>query len=68
MRISWSLPLPGPFRIGGTVWRSGRRHRRAPRREVFRGQLPGWQCPHEHKRADTALACAGREARRRARG
>lgn len=25
MRIGWSVPLPGPFRIGGTVWRSKRR-------------------------------------------
>jgi hypothetical protein len=28
MRLGWSVPLPGPFRIGGTVWRSRRRRGR----------------------------------------
>ena len=55
MRISWSLPLPGPFRVGGTVWRSGRRG--------YHGTLAGWKCPHNHSRMDLAVACANRHAR-----
>jgi hypothetical protein len=65
MRLGWSIPLPGPFRLSGTIWRSGRRRRRS-RTPVWHGQLPGWQCPHNHTREDTAVACARREARRRA--
>jgi hypothetical protein len=62
MRLGWSIPLPGPFRIGGTIWRSGgRRRSRAP---VWHGTLPGWRCPHNHRREDTARACAQRQARR----
>ena len=63
MRLGWHIPLPGPFSLSGTIWQS--RRRRGP---VFRGELPryGWVCPHEHRRQDTALECARREARRRA--
>lgn len=61
VRIYWSLPLPGPFRIGGTVWRSRRR------RQVYSGTLPGWECHHEHRTPEAALECAQRESRRRAR-
>ena len=57
MRLGWSIPLPGPFRLSGTLWRS--------RRRGYRGTLPGWRCEHEHSRRDTAVACAQREARRR---
>lgn len=32
MRIGWGIPLPGPFYVGGTIWRSGRRRRRGSRR------------------------------------
>jgi hypothetical protein len=61
MRIGWSLPLPGPFRLYGTLWRSRRRTR------TYHGTLPdGWRCPHNHQREDTAIDCANREARRRA--
>jgi hypothetical protein len=62
MRIWWSLPLPGPFRIGGTVWRS------KSRRSGFHGVhdlLPGWQCRHNHSRLDLAADCANREYARR---
>lgn len=59
MRIGWHIPLPGPFSIGGTVWRSKRRHR------GYHGTLPSWKCPHNHSRPDLAEACAQREARRR---
>jgi hypothetical protein len=62
MRIGWRIPLPGPFYLGGTVWQS-KRHR--PRRDVYHGTLPGWKCPHDHRRMDTAVDCARREARRR---
>ena len=55
MRIGWSIPLPGPFRVGGTVWRSKRRG--------MHGTLPGWKCPHNHSRPDLAIACANRHAR-----
>lgn len=34
MRLGWSVPLPGPFRLSGTAWRSRRRRRR-------RGGSPG---------------------------
>lgn len=64
MRLGWSIPLPGPFRLSGTIWRSRYRRRRAP---VYHGTLPGWQCPHNHRREDTAQACAQREAARRLR-
>lgn len=60
MRLGWSIPLPGPFRLSGTIWRSRRRRGR-----VYHGTLPGWQCPHGHRREDTAVACAQREQRRR---
>lgn len=62
MRLGWSVPLPGPFRLSGTLWRSRRRPR------GFHGTLPGWQCPHNHERQDTAIACAQREARRKSHG
>jgi len=26
MRLGWRIPLPGPFFLGGTVWRSRRRY------------------------------------------
>jgi len=58
MRIGWHIPLPGPFSIGGTVWRSKRRRR------GYHGTLPSWKCPHNHSRPDLAEACAQREARR----
>lgn len=61
MRIGWSIPLPGPFRLSGTLWRSGRRRR------VYHGTLPGWKCRHRHSRPDLARACAQREAQRRRR-
>ena len=64
MRLGWSIPLPGPFRLSGTIWRSKPRRRR--RRPVYHGVLPGWKCPHNHSREDLAVACAQREARRRA--
>lgn len=63
MRIGWRIPLPGPFYLAGTVWRSRGRHAR--RRPAYHGTLPGWQCPHDHRRPDTATACAQREERRR---
>jgi hypothetical protein len=66
MRLGWSIPLPGPFRLSGTIWRSKRRRHRK-RRTVWHGTLPGvhWQCPHNHARPDLADACAQREAQRR---
>jgi hypothetical protein len=62
MRIGWSIPLGGPFRLSGTVWRS------KSRRRGYHGALqnPRWTCPHNHSRPDLAQACAEREARRRA--
>lgn len=63
MRLGWSIPLPDPFFLSGTVLRSrrGRHHVRC-----YHGTLPnGWRCPHSHRRPDTARACANREARRR---
>jgi hypothetical protein len=65
MRLGWSIPLPGPFRLSGTVWRS--KPRRRPQAPVYHGTLPGWACPHDHRRLDTATACAQREAVRRMR-
>lgn len=61
MRLGWSVPLPGPFRIGGTLWRS----RGRSRRRVYHGTLPGWKCPHNHTRPDTATQCARSRARDR---
>lgn len=63
MRLGWSIPLPGPFRLSGTVWRSKPR-RRGP---VYHGKIGRWTCPHNHQREDTAVACARREALRRKR-
>lgn len=66
MRLGWHVRLPGPFYLAGTIWRSRRRStRRSP---VYHGTLPGWRCPHDHRREDTAIACARREQRRRAGG
>lgn len=62
MRIYWSERLFGPLRIGGTLWRSKPKRRRGP---VYHGELPGWRCPHDHRRPDTAQECARAEARRR---
>jgi hypothetical protein len=65
MRFGWSIPLPGPFYLAGTIWRSKRRR---ARRQVWHGTLPdGFRCPHNHTRPDTATACANAEARRRQR-
>jgi len=70
VRIGWHIPLPGPFSIGGTVWRSKSRRSRSrtrPRtaaaRGGYHGTLPGWTCPHNHSRPDLAEACAQRYAR-----
>jgi len=70
VRIGWHIPLPGPFSIGGTVWRSKSRRRRprtrrhtAATRRGYHGTLPGWTCPHNHSRPDLAEACAQRYAR-----
>lgn len=61
MRLGWRVHLFGPLYVGGTIWRSRRR-----RRQVWHGTLPdGWRCPHNHRRPDTAQACADREAQRR---
>lgn len=62
MRLGWDIPLPGPFFLSGTIWRSKRR--RGP---VYHGTLPGWTCPHNHAREDTAIACARREQQRQGR-
>lgn len=63
MRFGWSLHA-GPFWLSDTLWRSKRRS--GPRHPVWHGQLAdGWRCPHDHRRKDTAEACAAREARRR---
>jgi hypothetical protein len=61
MRFGWHINLPGPFGLGGTIWQS-----RPRRRPVYHGTLPdGWECPHNHRREDTAIDCANRELRRR---
>ena len=39
MRLGWSIPLPGPFRLSGTIWRSKRR------RPGYHGTLPGREYP-----------------------
>ena len=64
MRIGWHIPLPGPFSIGGTVWRSKSKSKK--RQRGYHGTLPGWKCPHNHSRMDVAVACAQREEHRRA--
>lgn len=57
MRLGWRIPLPGPFFLSGTIWRS--------RRPYWYGYMPdGSRCPHHHRRKDTAQACTAREARR----
>jgi hypothetical protein len=63
MRLGWSVPLGGPFRLSGTVWRSKRR-----RSGYYGVILGGWRCRHNHSRLDLAETCARREADRRARG
>lgn len=65
VRLGWRLRLLriGPFTesLSGTHWRSKRRQR-----PFWHGTLPdGWVCQHEHRREDTAVACANRELRRR---
>lgn len=63
MRLGWRKHLLGPFYLGGTIFQT--RRRRRPRAQTYHGTLPGWQCVHEHRRPDTATACAQREERRR---
>jgi hypothetical protein len=53
MRLGWFIHLPGPFGIGGTIWRSKRRRR------GYYGTLPGRKCPHNHQREDTAMRVRG---------
>jgi hypothetical protein len=60
-RLGWRVHLLGPFYLGGTVLRHTQRRRRL----AWHGTLPGWRCPHDHRREDTAVACAQRELRRR---
>jgi len=67
MRFGVSVhPLHGPFYLSQTLWRS--RRRRRPHAQTYHGTLPGWRCPHDHRREDTALECARRERNRRAAG
>jgi hypothetical protein len=61
MRLVWRAHLGGPLYLGGTLWRSKRRRRG----RVYHGRAGSWTCPHDHRREDTAIACAQREARRR---
>ena len=61
MRLGWHVPLPGPFTLSGTIWRSRRRRARS-----YHGSLPGgWTCAHAHRTESAAEACARREQRRR---
>jgi hypothetical protein len=65
MRLGWRIPLPGPFSLGGTIWRSKPRRRSV---RVYHGTYGGKQCPHNHHRPDTAQDCGdamARAARRR---
>lgn len=68
MRIGWRIPLPGPFYVGGTVWRSRQRGRRFWWHGVIldsaNHRACTWQCPHDHRRSDTAYDCAARRASR----
>ena len=60
-RIGWSIPLPGPFYLAGTLWRSRRRRAR-----TYHGTLAdGWTCGHAHRTESAAEECARREQRRR---
>lgn len=63
MWFGWREHVWGPVYMGGTIWRSKPRRRG----RVYHGTLPGWKCPHDHRREDTAITCAQREARRRTR-
>ena len=49
MRIGWRIGLPGPFYIGGTVWRSRRRRR-----------YPVLECGHAHRTRQAYLRCPDR--------
>jgi len=58
MRLGWRIGLPGPFYLGGTIWRS--------RRRGWHGTLPdGWKCHHQHRSQEAAVECAQNEERRR---
>lgn len=62
MRIGWRVPLPGPFYLAGTVWRS---HKRRAASQYWYGYRPdGSRCPHRHRRPETALECTRTLARR----
>jgi hypothetical protein len=56
MRLGWRIPLPGPFSVGGTLWRSKPRRRG----KTWHGTAPGWRCPHNHRTQEAAQACARR--------
>ena len=46
MRIGWRIPLPGPFSVGGTVWRSKPR----PKSAMTAGHVN-----REHRRFNAAI-------------
>lgn len=49
MRLGWRIPLPGPFSLSGTVWRSKRR-RATPRYKVL-------DCGHAHRTEQAHREC-----------
>jgi hypothetical protein len=67
MRLGGSIG-PRLLRLSWTYWRS----RPRPRGRVYHGTLRDsqgriyWKCPHDHRRPDTADACAVREQNHRA--
>lgn len=42
-----------------------RMRKQEPTRVIYRGEHGGYKCPYEHRRPDTARACAERRARGR---
>lgn len=52
MRLGWRIGLPGPFSIGGTLWRS------KPKR-----RYKVLSCGHAHRTEQAYLNCKDRKTR-----
>lgn len=53
MRLGWHIPLPGPFYLAGTIWRSKSRRR-----------YPVQDCGHAHRTRQAYVECRMRQQRR----
>ena len=53
MRLGWSIHLPGPFYVSGTIWRSHHQH-------GYQRKYPILPCGHAHRSQRTYDECLRR--------